>query len=156
MHRGAWNPGTPHAELMWPNRHRAQMMYRALGMPWPGGRPRKRSERLLVEIVLAQERVADAVTALTAALPAVPAEREGAAAKLGRVALRGLEVLEAVVNTPIDWDKPRQARIICDMAVAANQLLMRAAESEYRQRREDGLTRLLEMLAENERKAASQ
>ncbi len=46
----------------------------------------------------------------------------------------------------------KHRRLIGDMAQGANRLFMRAAEGEYRAKRDDALAALLQMLAEDRKK----
>lgn len=72
----------------------------------------------------------------------VPAEA------LGQVALLGLQRLYELVSKPIDDDMDlKEKRLIGDMALGANKLLMRAADTAFRAKRDDALTKLLEQLA---------
>jgi hypothetical protein len=69
---------------------------------------------------------------------------------IGSAELSGLHRLEEIVSIPITEElvreQPKTARLVGDMAVAANRLLMRAAEGSFRARRDDALARLLDEL----------
>ena len=70
------------------------------------------------------------------------------AAKLSRNALLGLDRLEEILRQPITPEMDvKQQRLIGDMAIASEKLLMQAAGQEFQMRRDDALGRVLELIA---------
>lgn len=104
---------------------------------------------------MARELLGDAIERLGAALPVAVASGETApetpAQLLNVVARRGLEQLFRIVDQELDMENLKQQRLVGDMSIAVGKLLMRAAESEFRVRRDDAVTQLLELLAAEER-----
>lgn len=80
-----------------------------------------------------------------------PVGEMNAAELLGATSLEGLRRLYELVSLPLEPpcdDNLKRQRLVGDMALGVNKLFMRAAEGEFRARRDDALTRLLEQIAE--------
>lgn len=108
-------------------------LYRALGLPWFGGAPRKR-EKVLSMAEEAKAAVSTAIVELEELLPldvrTLPIDQLTAPQALGRASLAGLHQLVRIVEQPLDFDDLKQVRLIGDMALGANKLLQRHAQGE--------------------------
>jgi hypothetical protein len=139
-YHGGW-PQSAH------NRKNArQALYKALGLSWFGGAPRKqKTVKTMVE--RAKETLGRAVAELEAAIPVdtrtLPVEELTGAQALGRASLAGLHQLIRIIEQPIDPDDLKQQRLIGDMALGANKLLQRHAQGE---RNHDLVAKLLAIL----------
>lgn len=127
--------------------HRALMrkleLFRQLGIPWYGGRPRK-PETVRSMVDDARDAIARDVAMLEEATSLMP---DGSAGKrLGIVALKGLDKLEAIVDMELDRDDPKQMRLIGDMALGCCKLFQRAAEGAFKAQQGHTLVALLEAL----------
>ena len=82
-------------------------------------------------------------------LPAVdkPVEQMSPAELLGMTSREGLLRLYELLRRPLDAEDLKAQRLVGDMALGVNRLLMRAAEGEFRARRDDALARVLEQIA---------
>ena len=130
----------------------------AMGLRQPGGKPRRNRGKVEKMIAKAKRQLETALELQAPAPPApetaapfdrrsgVPAlPAQGSAADLlSHAAHQGLQRLYEIVSTPVDWDDLKQVRLIGDMALGVSRLALRAAEGEFRARRDDALTRLLE------------
>lgn len=136
-------------------------LFRALGLSWYGGRPRKPAKVL----TLAEEAkavVKQEIETLQAIVPADAMVRDiatlGPGDALGRAALAGLHQLIRIIEQPLDMRDDvtayKQQRLIGDMAVAAGKLYMRAAEGAFRQKRDSDLVKLLERLKDQQDQAS--
>ena len=117
-----------------------------MGLPWYGGRPRKLGKVL----TMAERAVAvlgPVIEATAVEVVDKPVEAMNPAELLGATSLQGLRRLHEIVSEPLDPDDLKQRRLVGDMAVAVNKLFMRAAEGEFRARRDDALGRLLALIA---------
>lgn len=150
-----WRPGLRVAN---PKRMALQAAYRALGIPWHGGRPRK-PERVAsmadkaVTVLVRQE--AELATAIGDAMTR-PIDDLTPPEALGRATLSGIRRLIEIVEQPVDLSDLKQQRLIGDMALGAAKLYMRAAEAEFRGRQQGELVELLEKLAEIRRASAEE
>ncbi len=108
-------------------------LYRALGLSWPGGRPRK-IEKVMSMVEQAKTAIGQAVMELEEALPPdimkVPVDQLTAPQALGRASLVGLHQLVRIVEQKIIKKDLKQQRLIGDMALGANKLLQRHAQGE--------------------------
>lgn len=153
--KGGSKPGQPthQARTQW----RKNLAIRhAMGLKQPGGSPRrpKTTEDLVakatrqLEIALLAARPPDRpdMTAReVAALPPAPLPQGASTGELLSLATtEGVKRLYEIVTRPIDWDELKQVRLIGDMSLGVSRLAMRAAEGEFRARRDDALTMLLE------------
>lgn len=149
--RGGSLPGqtTTKARATWLKNLRIRQ---AMGLRQPGGKPRKdrgKVEKMIakakrqLEIALEMQAPAPLTPETAASVPALPAQGS-AADLLSHAAHQGLQRLYEIVSTPVDWDDLKQVRLIGDMALGVSRLALRAAEGEFRARRDDALTRLLE------------
>lgn len=153
---GGYHGGTTHkARATWLKNLRIRQ---AMGLRQPGGKPRGNRTKVQEmvgqakrQLEIALELQAPAPVATTevepalaqAGVPALPSQGS-AADLLSHAAHQGLQRLYEIVSTPLDWDDPKQVRLIGDMALGVSRLALRAAEGEFRARRDDALTRLLE------------
>lgn len=107
----------------------------------------------------AKEVISTEVVALTETVMRLPADSPGA--KLGAVALRGLDQLERIISLEVPDDAAlevdpmnpdaatvalKKARLIGDMALGAAKLFQRAAEGAFRAQQGNALVGLLEEL----------
>ncbi len=108
-------------------------LYRAIGLPWPGGRPRQ-IKQVMSMVEQAKETITTAIVELEEALPPdimkVPVEMLTAPQALGRASLVGLHQLVRIVEQKIIKKDLKQQRLIGDMALGANKLLQRHAQGE--------------------------
>jgi hypothetical protein len=140
---GAWRNQGP----AWAKAKARQALYKALGLSWPGGGPRK-PERVMTMVEEAKVKVARAIVKLEAVLPVdvrrLPIEELTAPQALGRASLMGLHQLVRIVEQPLDPENLKQMRLIGDMALGANKLLQKHAEGE---RNHDLIGKLLAAIA---------
>ncbi len=143
---------------MWWGRKRKIERLHALGLRAPGGRPRK-LRRALSLVDQAKERLRMASQEIRAHLPteveAMPSSELTAPQRLRKAALLGLDRLTEILEVPVSehMDMKRQ-RLAGDMALGVCKLFMRAAEAEFRARKDDTVGRLLqELLAAEEQEA---
>lgn len=137
---------------------RKQALYRAFGLIWPGGRPRKAAVAVsLVE--KARIVVTDAKRDLVKAIPEIVnlASDDRAFAELSptealaRVAWKGLERLDQLMSIDIPVgdvielrENAKVWRLVGDMALGANRLLASVGEGGARVQRDQQLALLLE------------
>ncbi len=138
-------------------RARKQALFRALGIPWYGGRPRK--PRVVLSLVQeAKRHMAQEIAKLEAALPPDILKRKvetlSAPEALGRASLSGFHKLVHLIEQPIVVRKRRKdpppsieelklQRLVGDMSLGAGKLFARVAEGQLRAREGDALERLL-------------
>ena len=146
-HGGRWNAGSHKRRTKPANAAYAVRLalFRALGIPWHGGRPRKpRKVRTLVE--QAKDRLPADIVALSEASAMLPQGSSGQ--QLAEVALKGLRRLEEIIDMPLDQDNPKQMRLVGDMALGVCKLFQRAAEGAFKAQQGNTLVALLEALKE--------
>lgn len=100
-----------------------------LGLVHPGGRPRSigRTVKMVDQAKVSLGEYRAELVELAETLPA-----GSAAAKLSRIALRGLDQLEEIIDQRLDMDDLKQQRLVGDMALGVNKLLVKAAHEERR------------------------
>lgn len=122
----------------------------ALGLKAPGGRPRKLG-KVATMVERAKTALIEQSAELRAAMPSDvmlrAVETLTPAEALGRSALSGLYQLIRIVEQPIDLADLKQQRLIADIALGTTKLFARAAEGEFRARRDDAVMQLIEKLA---------
>jgi len=110
-----------------------QALYKAVGLPWHGGAPRKVERvRTMVEraVVVAERAIAELEAAVPVDVRTLPVEDLTPPQALGLGSLLGLQQLVRIVRQPLDLDSLKQQRLIGDMALGMNKLLQRHAEGE--------------------------
>ncbi len=122
----------------WPksaHKRRATMLalYRALGITWPGGRPRK-IEKVMSMAEQAKTVLTTAIVELEAALPpnilSIPVEELTGPQALGRASLSGSRQLVRIIEQQLDMENLKQQRLVGDMAGVALRQLERHAQGE--------------------------
>jgi hypothetical protein len=133
-------------------------LFKALGLSWYGGRPRKPG-KVMTLAEKSAEHISGEIAVLQEIVPADAMVRDistlGPGDALGRAALSGLQQLIRIIEQPLDLREDitayKQQRLIGDMAVAAGKLYMRAAEGAFRQKRDTELVKLLERLKDQQK-----
>lgn len=164
VHGGKLTGGMRHKDpaayiQFWRSRYKRWLLLRQrLGLPHPGGRPRKLS-RVKKMVDAADKQLGQALDAIDAVLPAeVEGEEETAPVLLARTARDGIQQLRRIINMPVnaclgDNGLPatphdqKTLRLIGDMALGVQKIFVRAAEAEFRVRQSDSLQRLFEEIA---------
>ena len=139
-----------------------QKLYKSLGIPWYGGRPRK-AARIGGAIAMAKEILQQEIGKLEAKNPLLPEIMQkpvgelSAPEALARASLSGLQQLVRIIEQPLDLraepddivmpHELKMQRLIGDMAFGANRLFARVAEGELRGRQADALGKLLAEIA---------
>jgi len=138
----------------WARRAARQALYRAMGLPWHGGTPRKPA-KVLTMAEEAKLNLDRAIVELEATLPPdvrdLPIDQLTAPQALGRASLVGLHQLVRIVEQPLDFENLKQLRLVGDMALGANKLLQRHAQGE---RNHDLIGKLLAAVAAEEAEKA--
>lgn len=139
----------------WRASAKKQALFRALGLPWYGGAPR-RAAKVRTMVDEAKVALAGQIVELQAIVPAEvmtkAVDELSAPEALDRAALSGARQLVQIVEREIDWDELKQVRLIGDMAAVAMRLSVRVSEGQFRARRDDALARLLASLARDDQK----
>lgn len=141
-----------------------QALFKALGLPWYGGRPPKKASRVLANM----DKALMVAETLLAEVEAMPAAKGTAAAVLDAATVDSLRMQHDIVllsRPQVDAMREAQAagevvpidykllRISNEAARDLNRLSVRVAEGQFRARRDDVLVRLLEQLSAAEKKA---
>lgn len=143
---GGSRPGERDMRKLWARAAMKRAFLHTLGLKWYGGRPRKRH----VVLAMAEEAkglleplVEEARGRGAGELAMKPLEEMTLPEVAGLASLEGVRQLYRIISQPLDFDDPKQMRLVGDMSLGINRLFLRAAESE---RQGDVLGRLLALI----------